>query len=109
MTREPARNDIRDLLGKHGRDTDVRAATPKRLERTQTVGASARGVPMEIDSSGERSKGRSRGRVSTRVRSLRPIGFVLIAALGGTACMEPLQNGGVDIVGNPADRLGTLC
>ena len=31
------------------------------------------------------------------------------AALSGAACMEPLQNGGVLIIGDPSERLGTMC
>lgn len=33
----------------------------------------------------------------------------LVLALGASACVEPLQNGGVTIVGDPSSRLGTLC
>ncbi|MFO0589728.1 MAG: hypothetical protein U0441_19470 [Polyangiaceae bacterium] len=44
------------------------------------------------------------------MRAARPffqaLPFLAIAALG---CVEPLQNGGVTIVGDPAQRLGVLC
>ena len=36
----------------------------------------------------------------------RALPFLAIAALG---CVEPLQNGGVNIVGDPAQRLAVLC
>jgi len=31
------------------------------------------------------------------------------AALEGAGCLEPLQNGGVMIIGDPGERLGTIC
>jgi hypothetical protein len=34
---------------------------------------------------------------------------VVACALSGIGCFEPLQSGGVMIVGDPADRIAAMC
>lgn len=43
------------------------------------------------------------------MKTLQKLAFALITITSITGCFEPIQSGGVVIVGDPAERLGVLC